>query len=394
MSLVIGGLCAVWIGGSQAVYLVEHQAPNAQIDTFGKALWWGIVTFMTVGYGDLTPVTLAGRTIASIMMLAGVVAIGIITAKISAFFLHQILLEGRGAVDRSKVKDHLIICGWKDDMGDLLRHVLNLSPEVKPKDVVLVAARSVEELATLREEPGLKDVNFILGEHYQQATLVKAAPELARKILVLADTTAGLDGHKPTDSEADARTIMTAIALSTIAKGTVVAAELLDPTLDHYLKLAGVAEIIYTREYNRLLLGSASSGAGITNVFHDLIDPSNAAHITTRRIPEGLWGKPFGEFRRRFEARNESLMIIGLLENTGNPHKIKEQAFIEAQKTPDVARLIENLKEAKSVRCNMPVFNPAADYRIPRGAAAIILAGDRRSAAELDIDLHTDNIAA
>lgn len=394
MTIVVLGLFAVWIACSYAVLLMEQNAPNAQIDTFGKALWWGVVTFMTVGYGDLTPVTPMGRATAVILMLSGVVAIGIVTAKISAYFLRQILLEGRGAVDRSKVKNHLIICGWKDDMPDLIRHVLALSPDLKPKDLVLVAARSAEELASLREEPGLKDVHFILGDHFQQATLVKAAPDTARKVLILADTSVGADGRKPSGTEADARTIMTAIALSNVAKGTVVAAELLDPSLDHYLKLAGVAEIIYSREYSRLLLGNASSGTGLTNVFHDLIDPKSSAHITTRDIPEKIWGSTFGEFRRNFESRNKDLLVIGILENTGNPHQIKEQAFVEAQKTPNVSRLIENLKSAKSMRCNNPIFNPTSDYPIPRGAAAIILSGEKRHGSELKIDMHVDNVAA
>lgn len=391
MTIVVAGLIGVWVGVSFAVLVAERGATNVQIDTFPKALWWGVVTFMTVGYGDLTPVTPLGRVLAVFLMLAGVVAIGIVTAKISAFFLRQILLEGRQAVDRSKVKDHLIICGWKDDMPDLIRHVLVLNPGLKPKDLVLVAHRSAEELATLREVPGLKEVHFILGEHFQQATLAKAAPEVARKVLILADTSTGPDGRKPNATEADARTIMAAIALSNLAKGTVVAAELLDPSLDHYLKLAGVAEIIYSREYSRLLLGNASSGTGLTNVFHDLIDPRSAAHITTRPIPEKVWGKSFAEFRKGFEGKNRGLMVIGLLENTGNPHQIKEQAFVEAQKTPNVGRLIENLKSAKTLRCNNPIFNPSPEYAIPRGSAAIILAGEKRGEGEVEIDMHWDH---
>ena len=91
---------------------------------------------------------------------------------------------------------------------------------------------------------------------------MRAAPESARKILILADTSLGPDGKKANAMETDARTIMTAIALSNIAKETVVAAEIIDPSLDHYLKIAGVGEIIYSREFSRLMLGSASGGTG------------------------------------------------------------------------------------------------------------------------------------
>ena len=50
----------------------------------------------------------------------------------------------------------------------------------------------------------------------------------------------------------DARTIMTAMSLSTLARGTMVAAEILDAKMDQYLKIAHVTEIIYSREYSRL----------------------------------------------------------------------------------------------------------------------------------------------
>lgn len=40
--------------------------------SFGDALWWAIVTTTTTGYGDLTPVTLPGRLIASFVMLAAI----------------------------------------------------------------------------------------------------------------------------------------------------------------------------------------------------------------------------------------------------------------------------------------------------------------------------------
>ena len=47
------------------MWRVEYNAPGATITTFRYALWWAIVTTKTVGYGDYTPVTLAGRVIAT-----------------------------------------------------------------------------------------------------------------------------------------------------------------------------------------------------------------------------------------------------------------------------------------------------------------------------------------
>jgi len=40
--------------------------------SFGDALWWAIVTTTTTGYGDISPVTLPGRLIASVVMLTAI----------------------------------------------------------------------------------------------------------------------------------------------------------------------------------------------------------------------------------------------------------------------------------------------------------------------------------
>ena len=47
-------------------------------------LWCAIVTTTTVGYGDYTPVTLAGRVIATAVMIVGVGLIGTVSATVAA----------------------------------------------------------------------------------------------------------------------------------------------------------------------------------------------------------------------------------------------------------------------------------------------------------------------
>lgn len=395
MSLVVSTLILTWLMISWLVFLVERVEPGAQITTFPKALWWGIVTFMTVGYGDLVPTTWAAKVLAGTLMFAGVTSIGIISAKISAYFLAQVLLEGRGSVDKSKVRNHFIICGWKEDMSDLLHHILLLNRDLRGRDIVIVANKTAEDAAGLRADQKLRDVTVILGDYFQQETLKRAAPENARKVLILADAGVGRDGRKPSATEADARTIMTAIALGNIAKHTVVAAEIIDPSLDHYLKMAGVGEIVYSREYSRLLLGSASSGTGLVNVFHDLVDPRSGAFLTTEPIAERFVDRLYGDFRAEFTNRNQDKLLIGILENTGNPHTMKELALRDAQKTPSIDRLIENLKTVKSLRCNRPIFHPRDDYRLGKGAAAIVLVNEHGAgAATLTPDIEQRDTAA
>ena len=65
-----------------AVYASERHAPGASITSFGDAIWWALSTVSTVGYGDVVPVTIPGRTFAVMLMLGGIAIVGAATATI------------------------------------------------------------------------------------------------------------------------------------------------------------------------------------------------------------------------------------------------------------------------------------------------------------------------
>lgn len=84
------GLSAVLLGfaGALGVYQCEHRAPGASIRTFGDAVWWVAETLTTVGYGDVTPVTPMGRSIAVFLMVGGLALLGAVTGSFSSWMLH------------------------------------------------------------------------------------------------------------------------------------------------------------------------------------------------------------------------------------------------------------------------------------------------------------------
>jgi voltage-gated potassium channel len=66
---------------------LEARSPDANITTGGDALWWGIVTVTTVGYGDYYPVTTGGRTVGVFVLLVGVGLFGTFTGFLANAFL-------------------------------------------------------------------------------------------------------------------------------------------------------------------------------------------------------------------------------------------------------------------------------------------------------------------
>lgn len=70
-----------------SVYYAEAPDPNANIVTAGDALWWGLVTITTVGYGDQYPVTELGRIIGVFLLFAGIGLFSVLTGFIANVFL-------------------------------------------------------------------------------------------------------------------------------------------------------------------------------------------------------------------------------------------------------------------------------------------------------------------
>ena len=77
------------LASSLGMYSAEHAA---QPDVFKNAfsgIWWSVSTLLTVGYGDIYPITLIGRAMAILIAFLGVGAVAIPTGIISAGFVEQ-----------------------------------------------------------------------------------------------------------------------------------------------------------------------------------------------------------------------------------------------------------------------------------------------------------------
>jgi voltage-gated potassium channel len=72
---------------SVLVLQFESADPDANIKTGGDALWWGIVTITTVGYGDRFPVTFLGRATGIAVMFAGVGIIGALASILASLLV-------------------------------------------------------------------------------------------------------------------------------------------------------------------------------------------------------------------------------------------------------------------------------------------------------------------
>ncbi len=76
--------------GSVLMYHVEHDVQPEKFSNALSGLWWAVATFTTVGYGDIYPVTMAGKVISAIIALLGIGLVAVPTGIISAGFMEGI----------------------------------------------------------------------------------------------------------------------------------------------------------------------------------------------------------------------------------------------------------------------------------------------------------------
>lgn len=76
-----------WVMSAAAFTLAEDVGDGRRVHSFFDALWWSSATITTVGYGDIFPVTAAGRVVGVFTMLVGISTFSVVTAKAAQFLL-------------------------------------------------------------------------------------------------------------------------------------------------------------------------------------------------------------------------------------------------------------------------------------------------------------------
>lgn len=350
------------------IIFLSEQKTNSAINTLFDAIWYTLVTITTVGYGDITPRSILGRTSAMILLLAGVALFGALSGKFASFLFDRQQKKDRGLLKMNKIKNHFLICGWKPNFERILEGILLANPEIPPEKIILLNNSSQNEMEKIKADSRFKNINYIHGDFTDEDTLLKSQIKTAERTLILADNSENFSSL-----ETDSRTVLAVITIKNLNPKIYCVAEIIDSKFEKHLSLAHCDEIILSADYGQNLLIQASSGKGMSHILRELISEESDSGILICDIPQKFVGNNYGEFRLSLKTSD---ILIGLLENTGNFYSRRKEALAEAQKNPNVEEVVSNLKKVKSLKSNLPVFAPKDNYIIPKNAKAIFIHGN------------------
>lgn len=83
-------LLGIVILAAAAMYAAESEAQPDKLGSIPAAMWWAVVTLSTVGYGDIYPVTAAGRMVASLTMVSGLITFALPVGIVATAFAEEI----------------------------------------------------------------------------------------------------------------------------------------------------------------------------------------------------------------------------------------------------------------------------------------------------------------
>ena len=82
-------LVVLILASSLGMYSAEHEAQPELFKNALSGIWWSVSALLTVGYGDIYPITPLGRAMAIVISFLGVMAVAIPTGIISAGFVEN-----------------------------------------------------------------------------------------------------------------------------------------------------------------------------------------------------------------------------------------------------------------------------------------------------------------
>ncbi len=285
---------------------------------FGDAVWWSFVTVTTVGYGDISPMTIGGRIVGIILMITGIGLLGIFTATIASLFIEDQLLENKG-MKSTTVGGQFVICGWNFTGFDI---IAELRADKKSMETPIVLISQLDEKPI--DDPNL---TFIKGE-INADVLKKANVGQAYSAILLSDD--NLDVHVR-----DAKTVLDTLTIKSLYPDLYVCVELIESKNITHCQLAKADEIIVVGEICTNLLVQSVLDHGVTHLISELVSNRYGNELYKVRAPSFTFGKSFLEVMYALK-KNHNITCMAVENNS-------ERVFISNPQSDYIIRQDDDL---------------------------------------------------
>ena len=268
---LMGLIVVLVLAGAAGFAYFEEDRP------FHDAVWWSIVTVTTVGFGDISPVSLGGRLIGVVLMCFGIGVLGMFTATIAGAFVEQRLRKDRGMGEYDDLEGHVILCGWNGRTKEILK---DLRADARAAGAPIVLVADVET------KPVADDLLHFVRGAATEDDLRRAGIGKAATVVLVGDR--ALD-HGPRD----ARAVLAVLTVKSLNPDVYAIVELAGEENVRHCEQAGADEIIVGADLCSRVISTATLDHGISTVLRELLSAQVGNDLITIPVPDRLGGRSF-----------------------------------------------------------------------------------------------------
>jgi len=352
---------------AEGSFIFGEKDPN-WVDTFFHTFWWSIVTFTTVGYGDVSPVTHLGKFLTIIIMLLNFGVVTLLGGAVASVLVAQ-RLTGDDTLDENKFDGHLVIAGWNKTVPS----VLNLIESNRDSTSVVILVNEMDKEVIQRAITGYErlDITHIPENFTHESVLRKAFLDKAGTFMILPDSS-GLLPHEEPDED---KTVLTCLTAKSISESCNVVAHVLDVENVSHLQRANANEIVIPDEHVPHLLAKHVTDPGVPQFFDDLIlKEEEDKGLQEVKIPKTLNGQTHNKISAFYKFKYGWLLVGYAIRKAG--FSLDEQ--MGESGSPLIRNMIKEQLDGAGINLTsdehvVVEINPPDDYKIDRKHSALVL---------------------
>jgi len=248
---------------------------------------WGFSTVL--GEGDAAYVSsLGGRVVSWLLILFGVALLGTVTGALVALVIDFLLKEGQG-LGASGYRDHVVVCGWNTTARDLIEELRGDDYRSK-----IVLVHNVDR------NPAGDGVYFVKGDATNTEDLLRAGINEASAALIFPS--------EPTN-DADMRSILTIMAIESVAPGVRTVAEVNNPRHVEHFRRARVDEVLVTSRLASRLLARSALYPGLTELVTDIVSGGAGSELYRVALPDSYLGLSVDDVSIRLRTEHHATLL-------------------------------------------------------------------------------------
>ena len=284
------------------VWLASRGQKAATIHSWWDSLWLAIETLSTVGFGDVAPVSMAGRVVTSLFIVFTLVSVGFLLAVLNESVLEVKRMEEMGLLG-TDLRDHVIVYGFSPVAQTAVEQLIGVDC------AVALVCDHVEQIPQARQLFGDERIFVTSGELTQELLDERVNAGKAVTAVIASDD--------------DARNIIAALNVHTHHPNLRIIAAVRSTGLRQTFINSGVTYVTSPFELGGRLVASAAFEPEVAKLVEDLSDSSSSedSFDLQQFSAQQFAGQSIDELKRQLEEIDGPLLLARCVPD-GDEYKV------------------------------------------------------------------------